>query len=191
MLFVLGTPHLIIAFTKPTPPILIHPSTHSLCTMSESSTPAIPAFYRIFFTYIDPLVASWGAYMDFFTPDTVLNSFVPNSARNPAHDMLFQQLGGGLLNIAFLSAVLLRYTNDVKIWKIVQLGILIVDVVGLYSLWDGLGRQGRLDPRGWRGEDWGCVGITGFVTVLRMMFMAEVGFRSGRARMKRDGSKGR
>ncbi len=159
--------------------------------MSESSTPSIPIFYRTFFTYVDPLVALWGAYMNFFTPDTVLNSFVPNATRNPAHDMLFQQLGGGLLNIAFVSAVLLRHTSDIKIWKIVQWSILIVDVVGLYSLWDALGRQGRLDPRGWRGEDWGCVGITGSVTVLRMMFIAEVSFESVKVRTKRVGSKGR
>lgn len=126
----------------------------------------------------------WGASLDFFAPDTVLTSFVPNAVRNPRHDMLFQQLGGSLLNIAFIDAVLLRYTADLVVWKIVQRAVLLVDVTGLYSLWAALSQQGRLNPAVWRGEDWGCVGITGLVTVVRILFIVEVGFRSRRAAMK-------
>lgn len=145
--------------------------------MPEGSGIAIPTFYRILFTWIDPIVAIWGAYLDFFEPDMVLNSFIPNSARNPDHDLLFQQLGGGMLNIAFVQAILLRYTNDIKIWKIIQAANLIVDIVMMYSLGAALMHQGRLSPADWRGEDWGCLGITGFATIVRIFFVAEVGFR--------------
>lgn len=148
----------------------------------------MPAFYRIWFTWVDPIIAGHAVYMDFFTPDTVLNAFIPDSPRNPAHDMLFHQMGGGMLHIAFVSAVLLRYTSDVKVWRIVQGGILLVDLVGLGSLWHTLGRQGRRHPAGWRFEDWACVVILGFVTLLRLSFLAGLGFprRRAAARVKRS-----
>ncbi|KAI9792566.1 MAG: hypothetical protein M1816_002086 [Peltula sp. TS41687] len=144
--------------------------------MSRETT-AIPLFYRIFFTWIDPLNAIWAAYGHFFQPDMVLNAYIPDSARNPPHDMLFQHLGGALLNIAFVDAVLLRYTDDVRVWKIVQAGVLILDWVMIYSLWDALARQGRLQPAVWRLEDWGCVVMNGFITAVRSLFIAEVAFR--------------
>ena len=91
--------------------------------------------------------------------------------------MLFQQLGGFLLGTAFMEAVLLRYSGDVNIWKLVQATILIVDIAILYALWDALSQQGRLQPSKLRGEDWGCVAITGFVTIVRSLFITGLGLR--------------
>ena len=42
----------------------------------------IPNFYRIFFTWVDPLNAVHGAYMHFATPDVVMNAYIPNSPRS-------------------------------------------------------------------------------------------------------------
>jgi len=84
-----------------------------------------------------------------------------------------------MLAVSYLSGVLLRATNDLKVWKHVQTAILLIDIAMLYSAWDALRLQGRLGFADWRGEDWGTVGLTMFVTVLRLAFLAEVGFKKG------------
>ena len=85
-----------------------------------------------------------------------------------------------MLYISFLSATLLRYTTDLAVWKLVQAGILIVDVVMLFSIWDAWKYQARLSPGQMRGEDWGSVATTAFVTVLRLLFLLEIGFKKTR-----------
>ncbi|KAF2200385.1 hypothetical protein GQ43DRAFT_76865 [Delitschia confertaspora ATCC 74209] len=58
----------------------LQPESESLQFLSDRTTPlnttaitmtsAIPSFYRIFFTRIDPLIDLHGAYMDFFDQST-------------------------------------------------------------------------------------------------------------------------
>jgi hypothetical protein len=141
------------------------------------SSSVVPGVYRFFFTWFDPVVAFAGAYMDFFAPDTVMNSLIPNYLHDPHHMFVFQQMGGGMLSISFLSAVLLRYSTDLGVWKCLQASVLIVDIATLYSCWDALKGQGRLQLGALRGEDWGTIGLTTFVTVLRVAFLAGFGFK--------------
>jgi hypothetical protein len=146
------------------------------------TTSVVPGFYHFFFTWFDPIVAFSGAVTDFVSPDFVINSLVPKTLRNeegcnPNYKFIFQQAGGGMIAVAFLSGALLRATNDLKVWKYVQAAILLIDIATLYSVWDALRLQSRLQVSTWRGEDWGCVGLTTFVTVLRVAFLAEAGFR--------------
>jgi hypothetical protein len=139
----------------------------------------IPSFYRIFFTSIDPLVALSGGYLNFFDSHTVITSMFPPthtwSNRTPAHHMLLHQLGGAFFMMAFLMVFMLRCTKDVNIWKLFEAGILITDFGMFYSMWMALGAQKRLSIGDLRWEEWGS--ITGFVTVVRMLFLMEVGFK--------------
>lgn len=82
-----------------------------------------------------------------------------------------------MLNFGFISAVLLRYTDDIKIWRIVQIADLIVDVAYFWAVWGVLDAQKRLDPTTWRAEDWGSVAITGTATVVRLLFLLGIGFK--------------
>lgn len=141
---------------------------------------SVPTFYRLAFTYFDPLVAFWASYMSFTDPDTIIAFFAPNTTRDPNLDMFFQQTGGYTLALCFLQTVLLRATADVRIWKILQCATLIIDVAMLYSLCWGLNNQGRLGLGSWKGEDWGCVLVTLVPTVYRAAFVAELGFRRGK-----------
>ncbi|KAF2000630.1 hypothetical protein P154DRAFT_522247 [Amniculicola lignicola CBS 123094] len=119
--------------------------------------------------------------MDFAARDFVVNSLVPNEPPlNPHYAFIFQQAGGGMLAVSFLSGALLRATDDLKVWKYIQAAILIIDVATLYSAWDALRVQDRLRLAAMRGEDWGTVGLTVFVTVLRIVFLAGVGFKKAR-----------
>jgi hypothetical protein len=138
----------------------------------------IPSFFRLFFTWLDPIICIWGAYMDFFDPTLVLSSHIPHPTADLGHAMILKQRGGGMLNFGFISAVLLRYTNDIKIWRIVQVSLLIVDFACFWAIWDVLGVQQRLSPSSWRAEDWGSIVITGTATLTRVLFLLGVGVKS-------------
>ncbi|KAF1995555.1 hypothetical protein P154DRAFT_610740 [Amniculicola lignicola CBS 123094] len=142
------------------------------------TTEVVPGVYRFFFTWFDPIVSFAGAYMDFAARDLVINSLVPNAPPcNPHYAFIFQRAGGRMLSVSFLSGALLRATDDLKVWKYIQTAILIIDVSTLYSVWDALRVQGRLRFGATRSEDWGTVGITLFATVLRVAFLAGVGYK--------------
>ncbi|KAI4928643.1 hypothetical protein J4E85_005261 [Alternaria conjuncta] len=112
--------------------------------MSQPTAPSIPAFYRIFFTYLDPIICAWGATMDFFMPTVVLSSHIPSPTPDIGHAMILKQRGGGMLNFGIMSAVLLRYTNDMNVWRIVQLSCFVVDLAYYWAVWEVLAKQGRL-----------------------------------------------
>ena len=150
-----------------------------------ATSSSIPLFYRIFFTWLDPIICICGAYMDFFIPGLVLSSHIPNHTPDIGHSMILKQRGGGMLNFGFMSAVLLRYTYDIKIWDIVQIANFIVDVAYFWAVYEVLSVQGRLSASTWRAEDWGSVVITGTAGAVRLAFLARVGFKKGR----KNGSK--
>jgi hypothetical protein len=146
--------------------------------MARPPTTAVPAFYRLYFLWCDPIICVWAIYMNFFTPGFVINAFVPSSIapHNPQFDFLLQQLAGSLLLIGFLATSLLRYTQDIAIWKIFETGILLYDLVMLYSVYDALSRQGRLGLGAMRAtEDWGGLAITGLAVIVRSAFLLNVG----------------
>ena len=144
--------------------------------MPRSHAP-IPNFYRVLYTCFDPFNDLVSAYLQFAAPDVMLATLMPDSPRNPAHDALFHQLGGGLLGLAVLQGVLLRYTSDPNVWKIVQAAVLVRYLSILYGFWYSLERQGKWwTPAAWRASDWVCVGMTGLMAAVRLAFIAGVGF---------------
>jgi hypothetical protein len=152
---------------------------------STPSASSIPLLYRISFTYLDPIICLWGAYMDFIDPTLVLSSHIPSPTPDIGHAMILKQRGGGMLNFGFLSAVLLRYTYDIKIWRIVQFAFFLVDLAYYWAVYEVLGEQGRLSVGTWRAEDWGSVAITGMAGVVRLAFLAGVGFDKGKKTLKK------
>ncbi|KAF2630899.1 hypothetical protein BU25DRAFT_334805 [Macroventuria anomochaeta] len=142
----------------------------------QSASRTIPSFYRIFFTIIDPIICLWGAYMDFFDPRMVLSSHILADTPDTGHIMILKQRGGGMLNFGFMSAILLRYTQDIKIWHIVEIGLLMTDLAYFPAVYGALKSQGRVLPETWRAEDWGSLVVTGTVTLVRLAFLARIGF---------------
>lgn len=115
--------------------------------------------------------------MDFFDPNLVLTSHIPDLTADVGHKMILRQRGGGMLNFGFISAFLLRYTGDVQVWRLVQISDLIVDFAYFWAVYSTLSVQQRLDPVTWRAEDWGSIVITGTATVTRIAFLTRVGLK--------------
>ncbi|KAL2785584.1 hypothetical protein BJX66DRAFT_314492 [Aspergillus keveii] len=144
----------------------------------------IPLFYRIALLWYEPIASGLGAYLVLFQPDKYLNSFIPPSyaSRNHTHDILLNQLAAAFVYVSLSQGVLLRYTNDITIWKIVNGCFLGWDFILLYSIWFGLSAQGRLDFAEIRGDDWGVIGATLGVTLIRSALCLGVGFRKEKVR---------
>ncbi|KAK7188665.1 hypothetical protein DPSP01_013309 [Paraphaeosphaeria sporulosa] len=158
---------------------------------AQSNHNEIPACYRIFFTSIDPLIALSGAYMDYFDPETILASAFPRSGSyakpTPPVTFLLMQAGGSFIMMAFLMVFMLRYTSDVKIWKMFQFGVLVTDFTLFFSLFGALEGTGRLNVGAVRWEEWGTIIITGFLTLLRLAFLGGFGFgKTGRNGEKKE-----
>ncbi|EME82291.1 uncharacterized protein MYCFIDRAFT_211588 [Pseudocercospora fijiensis CIRAD86] len=154
-----------------------------------ASSKTIPSFYRIFFLYVDPLIAGSGVCMNIFTPQVSVDAFVPASI-SPYNTLqstpLCHQIAGGLLTCAVLDFTLLRRTNEVWIWQAQQYAQLAYDVVILWSIWTSLAQQDRLHLAGLRIEDWGTIVIVFVCGLLRALFCANVGLRSAARAKKRS-----
>ncbi len=87
--------------------------------------------------------------------------------------------------LAIIDIVLLRYTQDVGVWKIIQVAVLVYDLTLLYSTYYSLGQQGRLSFDALRWEDWGGIIITAQAVVVRTAFLLDVGLRKTRRTSKR------
>ena len=137
----------------------------------------VPAFYRIFFAWLDPILAAPGACINFIAPQRFLGMlagpivhFDPNTV-GPYH-----HLGGLYLMLAFLSATIPRTTSDIRVWKLLQWGILIVDFASISGLYTTLNAQNRLSVSAMTQDDWQWAILTPILILIRSCFIAEVGF---------------
>jgi hypothetical protein len=150
----------------------------------QSNTPAIPTLYRFTFTWYEPISCLIGLWVNAFDPDGALDIYVPKeiSTRNPAHDMLFSQMAGAYFVFVVIEGILLRYTDDVNVWKIVNAGFLGWDLFLLHGTYGTLSSQGRLDPASWRTLDCVALGLTVSVGLLRALMVLGVGVSADSAR---------
>jgi hypothetical protein len=123
--------------------------------------------------------------MDFFDPRMVLSSHILADTPDIGHIMILKQRGGGMLGWGFISAFLLRYTQDIKIWHIVEIAILLVDFAYFPAVFGALNAQMRVLPETWRAEDWGSLVVTGTATLVRLAFLARLGFKDEDTTLKK------
>ncbi|KAG9496676.1 hypothetical protein J7337_011454 [Fusarium musae] len=130
----------------------------------------VHSFYRIWFTWIDPLTVLPTVYALIFTPEFILDGLIPlNQA------FLFHQLAALFAFVAIMLAVLLRVSSDIKVWRVVIGGVLLIDIAILISVFVSMKQQGRSGLSMFRWQDWGNYLFTGWVAVVRALFLAGVG----------------
>ena len=154
---------------------------HQLSKLTMVTEPPIPLLYRFLFLYVEPFGAFLGAIINIFDPLLYLRSLSPTapaSACSPVTQPIYDQLAAHLL-FCWSEAVVLRSTDDIKMWKRVLSGMSICDVLHLFASYRVLGPGVFFDPRLWRWEDWvNFVTFYGF-GALRLAFCAEAGFGRG------------
>ncbi|KAI4859297.1 hypothetical protein F4820DRAFT_440200 [Hypoxylon rubiginosum] len=141
--------------------------------------PNIHAFYHFWFKWLDPLVLVPTVYALIFTPQVMLDALAPapQSAYNPDQGFLLHQLAAMYAFVAIILGGVLRVSNEVKVWRVVIAGVLLIDIAMLASIYASLKQQDRLSLETLRGADWGSALFTGLVTVIRMFFLTGVGVK--------------
>jgi hypothetical protein len=143
--------------------------------------PHINAFYRIWFTWFDPIVILLTCVSCVFTPGAALEMLVPADVSPvvPEQIALLYQTAPlfGFMGIMF--AVLLRASSDPKVWRIVQGATLMVDISLIAVMLVALDTQGRLATEQWRGIEWFNMAFTAAIAIGRVAYLMGVGGREG------------
>ncbi|KAF4339887.1 hypothetical protein FBEOM_6185 [Fusarium beomiforme] len=97
-------------------------------------------FYRIWFTWVDPLTLIPTVFGLIFTPEFMLDGLIPlsMSSYNPDQAFLFHQLAALYAFVGIMLAVLLRTSSNLKVWRVVVAGVLLIDISILLSLSNSL-----------------------------------------------------
>lgn len=143
----------------------------------SAELPHIPLLYVLLFLYYEPVAAFGGAMLCHFDAPQFLKTMDATAVYAPDSQVIFNQLAATYLLFAFNEGVVLRITKDLKIWKIMLLGIMLCDFVHLYASWCVMGTAVFIRPWVWRPEDWLAVGTIWAPLFVRLAFLAEVGIK--------------
>lgn len=142
-----------------------------------STDPYIPFAYRGLLLYLEPFFAFNGSMLCLFAPDVFLNTYSPTLRYSPDSQIIYDQLAATYLLFAFNQLVVLRITNDLRVWKAIVAGILVCDTVHLWAGLKVMGIELFMSPWMWRLEDWIAM-LTLLIPVsMRVAFLSEVGIK--------------
>jgi hypothetical protein len=140
--------------------------------------PHINTFYLLWFTYFDPIVIFLTIISCIASPSASLEMVVPStiSPYDPMQAPLIWHMAPlfGFMGIMF--GVLLRASQDPKVWRIVQAATLAVDISLIVIMLGALEMQGRMRVFGeWRGIERFNLGFTVAIALGRIAFLMGIG----------------
>ncbi|KIW88722.1 uncharacterized protein Z519_10768 [Cladophialophora bantiana CBS 173.52] len=140
---------------------------------------AIPLPYIIFFFWIEPIATLAGAYYAWLLPATYLE--LTDAASAPgilglptATNVALRQLGNLYVAFAINEAFVLRATTDLRVWRVLLLGLLIADFGHLYSCFP-LGIKSYYDVANWNAMAYGNYLFVYCGAATRICFLLGVG----------------
>lgn len=152
-------------------------------TASPPVAPPLP--YRLFFLVVEPISALVGAfYAHFRQADYLALTHAPTAPAAPVPtgtSIVLSQLANLYLLFALNEALVLRATDDLRVWKTVLFVLLVADAGHLCSV-ATLGPRVYWDAASWNAIDWGNVPFVYLGASMRVAFLAGVGL-DGRERM--------
>ena len=155
-----------------------HPRASNFSVLTMPSISAIPSFYRIWFTTIDPLFSLLGVTTNLFSPASVLTSYSIRPASPPATETMFllDTVAGMLGGLMVFQVYLMRAKpTDLVVWRAVQAATVLVDIGMLGGFLRAMGREGRMGIGRWRGEEWINLGFLVTVLGIRGAFLGGLG----------------
>jgi hypothetical protein len=140
----------------------------------------ISSIYRIYFTWLEPVFATSGAYLCHARPGFFLETSTPSPVIGndvtPTVQLLLTQIASLYIMHALVMSTVLRASNEINVWRAVMFAIAIADSGHLYALYAAAPGP-FLDLATWRSEDWTNYGILGLGLVLRVAFLLGIGNR--------------
>ncbi|EPS44698.1 hypothetical protein H072_1307 [Dactylellina haptotyla CBS 200.50] len=131
--------------------------------------------YRLLFFYLEPISALGGSYLTHLAPQSYFSKVIPGN-----HDpiltntqLVLTNLASSYVHFAIIEAVLLRVTNDKRVWQVAIIAMLVNDIIHLYGLY--VARTVIGIGFGWdfsKKEDWETFAPSYLPLVLRLTFLA-------------------
>lgn len=148
----------------------------------------IAPIYRLFFLYIEPFSAFYGAVLAARSPLLYLSVMSPHantSHYHPELQVIFDQLAATYFLFAFNGGVVLRVADGhLGVWKALIAGMLFCDLFHILGTGNALGWAAMLAPARWRLYDWvNLVTLYGGAS-LRLAFLSGLGVKDGGAQAK-------
>lgn len=157
---------------------------------ASQSVAHLPWIYSLFFLYIEPVATAAGAWAAHFAQDMYmrLTYSSPTAAVlgvTTTESIVLTQLANLYFVFALNEALVLRATNDRRVWRVFLLGLLIADFGHLYSV-RLLGWQFYYRFWEWNSIHWGNLGFVYIGAAMRTAFLLGVGLDQERpAKRKR------
>ncbi|KAJ2903444.1 hypothetical protein MKZ38_009929 [Zalerion maritima] len=125
--------------------------------VTASST--LPSWSRFLLLNMEPLFALNGILLSLISPSTytaVMTRGVLSTINYTSYQWIFTELAGGWLHFAFTEAVVLRMVDDLRVWRLLCIGMLLSDLLYCHSCAEAVGGWGTwLKVWDWTVEDWG------------------------------------
>ncbi|TKA23875.1 hypothetical protein B0A50_07010 [Salinomyces thailandicus] len=155
--------------------------------MAQSVAP-LPFIYRAFFLYIEPFATAVGAYYAWFQQDEYMRLTYSTAAGylgvSTRESIVLLQLANLYFVFAFNEALVLRATNDLKVWRVFLLGLLIADFGHLWSV-NALGWAFYYEFWKWNSIHWGNLGFVYVGASMRMAFLSGLGLAAAGSRRRK------
>lgn len=134
-----------------------------LCRESVNSSTLCSILYTLFFHWIEPIATAVGAYYAFFRQNDYMEMTVPGVLGvSTRESIVLTQLANLYFVFALNEALVLRVTNDRRVWSTFLLGLLIADFGHLFSV-NAVGLEVYYEFWKWNSMYWGNLGMLCYV----------------------------
>lgn len=150
--------------------------------------PSIPEYYTVFFLWVEPIATLAGAVAAaFFGHDYLVMTHAQTTPSKIlglpiATDVAMRQLGNLYMAFALSEALVLRSTNDVKVWRAMLTAFICADVGHLVACFPAGGFSQYYNVLEWNLMAYGNLLFVYCGAALRICFLAGVGLGPKRAK---------
>jgi hypothetical protein len=144
-----------------------------------SARASVPYIYGLILLTIEPLLAVMGSVLVLVDPSTYLGSITRHSVSfAPDTAFLYTSLGGAWMYFAFVEAVVLRLFDDLALWRVLCLGMLLSDFAFCHSTAQAVGGWAAyVRIADWTAEDWVAFATTAPMVLTRISIVLGVGVK--------------
>ncbi|KAI6858836.1 hypothetical protein D0864_13386 [Hortaea werneckii] len=131
--------------------------------VTPKASASIPQALRVLLLYVEPLFTVGGILLLMLKPEAYTKDTTRSSMTiiDPKSIFVYTQLAGGWAHIAFSEAVILRLVDDVKVWKLICIGVLLSDALYCHSMAQAVGGWATWIEIGeWSPQEWVATAMT-------------------------------
>ncbi|KAF2207572.1 hypothetical protein CERZMDRAFT_102254 [Cercospora zeae-maydis SCOH1-5] len=149
-------------------------------TSVVKASAVLPSVYRFLLTNVESLFAFGGVIMVLVKPEEYVKALTREhvASIDTATNFVYTQLGGGWAVIVFLEAVVMRYVDDVRVWKLLCWAILMSDALYTHSMAQAVGGWAEWAVlSNWTLNDWVAAATTWPFVLTRLAIVLGIGYR--------------